>query len=127
MSPRSDVTSLFVIEIVIVGEHLDVVIGSLITPVNTNLDVVIVQSHEGESTLGSFTEEEAKWVEVRTSAHTWMSAIRRFGDVLGEGIDSDLFSEHRVLCIYHRSADEKLDFVDDPVPSLTVESLCCII
>jgi hypothetical protein len=64
MSPRSDVTSLFVIEIVIVGEHLDVVIGSLITPVNTNLDVVIVQSHEGESTLGSFTEEEAKWVEV---------------------------------------------------------------
>jgi len=123
MLTGSDVPTLFVIEVIIVGVALDVIIGRRSGPMNTNFNVVVIECHERDGTLGSFTKEEPKRVKIRSSAHTWMCSVRTLGNILGERIDGNLFREDRILGINQRPPDIEFHFIDDRVPSLNVEGL----
>src|SRR5210317_33445 len=120
MFTRGNVSTLFVIEIIVIRIALYVIVRGGIRPMDTNLNVVIVKCYEREGTLRSFTEEETERIEVRTSAYTRMRSVRTLRNVLGERIDSNLLRENGILCIYEGATDVEFNVVNDCIPSLNI-------
>ena len=123
MFTGGDVSTLLVVEIVIVRIAFNIVVCSCTRPVNSNLYVVIVEGDKWKRTLGTLTKEKAERIEVGTSAHTWVCTVRTLGNILSESIDGNLLCEDGILCIDERTTDVQFHFIDDRVPSLNIESL----
>ena len=87
---------------------------------NPELHVVVLKGHEWYGRLGTFTEEEAQGVKVRSGAHTGMGPVGTLGHILGERIYGDLLGEDGVLRVYHVSSYEEFHVIHDGVPSLYV-------
>jgi len=86
MLTGSDVPTLFVIEVIIVGVALDVIIGRRSGPMNTNFNVVVIECHERDGTLGVLhkrrTEEGKNTIERSHldvfRSHSWKHSGRTY-------------------------------------------------
>ena len=94
---------------------------------DTDLDVVIVECDQRDSTLRTLTEEEAKGVKIRASTHTGVCTIRTSGNVLCECINRNFFGKYGILGIDDRTTYEKFHFIYDGIPPLNIKGGCDII
>jgi len=121
----SEELTLVGIEIDVVGVTLDAANGAVDVgmglPSDAELDVVILESHEGESGLPVLTEGESERVKLGSGGPIVETAGDGLGKTGREEVGGDLVREEGVLVIDDLTTDEELDLVDHgrPVEGLT--------
>ena len=90
-------------------------------PSDAKLNIVILESHEGESRLPVLTERESERVEFSGSGTVIETTGNRFGETGREEVGGDLVGEESIMVINHLTSHKKLDLVDHgrPVKGLT--------
>src|SRR6056300_708226 len=127
MGASCDITTLFVVEIVIIGIHFKIIVCCLGSPVNAQLHIVVIEGYEWQCTLWPFTKEKAKWIKIGSRMNPWVCTDSAPRYILSKCINRNLFRKDRVLCIYHRTTNEQLNLINEKIPSLCVKSLIGVI
>jgi len=94
----------------------------MILPSDTKLDIVVLESHEGESRLPVLTERESERVEFSGIGTALVETTgNRFGETGRVEVGGDIVGEESIMFINHLTTDKKLDLVDHgrPVKGLT--------
>jgi hypothetical protein len=117
--------TLFGVEVDVVGVALDAANGAVDVgvglPADAELDIVVLESHEGESGLPVLTEGESERIKLGSGGPVVETAGDGLGETGREEVGGDLVSEEGVLVIDDLATDEELDLVDHgrPIEGLT--------
>src|SRR6056300_1564584 len=122
-----NVTTLFIVKVVIIGIHFKIIVCCLGSPVNAQLYIVIVEGYEWQCTLWPLAKEKAKWIKIGPCVNPWVCTDSTTRNILSKCINRDLFRKHGVLCIYHGTTNKQLNLINEKIPSLCVKSLIGVI
>jgi hypothetical protein len=117
--------TLFGVEVDVVGVALDAANGAVDVgvglPADAELDIVVLESHEGESGLPVLTEGESERIKLGSGGPVVETAGDGLGETGREEVGGDLVREEGVLVIDDLATDEELDLVDHgrPIEGLT--------
>jgi len=121
----SEKLTLFGVEVDVVGVALDAAERAVDVgvglPADAELDIVVLESHEGESGLPVLTEGESERIKLGSGGPVVETAGDGLGETGREEVGGDLVREEGVLVIDDLTTDEELDLVDHgrPIEGLT--------
>jgi len=108
--------TLLSIEVSVVGVDLPLVGGGTRTPSDAELDIVVLEGDEGESSLPVLTESEAEGVETLVGGTTVEVTGDRLGGGSGREGGGNLGRVEGILLINHLTTDEELHLGDGGGP-----------